>query len=95
MSSESVFQQINYFNADWITIVQELSTSNLSNSIQHLNTEDALNLFVKTIGDICIKNAPLKKTKTNKYLSFLQASKCSNEEASKTKNVLQQTGFQS
>ena len=48
--SESVFEQINFFKADWDTIVQEIIASNLSNSIQHLHTEDALNLFVKTIG---------------------------------------------
>ena len=59
--SESVFEQINFFKANWNTIVQKISASNLSNSIQHLHTEDALNLFVRTIGDICIKNAPLKK----------------------------------
>ena len=70
--SESVFEQINYSKADWITIVQELSTSNLSNSIQHLNTEDALNLFVKTIGDICIKNAPLKKSKKTSISCFFK-----------------------
>ena len=38
----SVFEQINYIKADWNTM-QELSSSHLENSIQHLNTEDALN----------------------------------------------------
>ena len=66
--SETVFEQIHFFKADWNTIVQEIITSNLSNSIQHLHTEDALNLFVKTIGDICIKNAPLKKSKKRVFL---------------------------
>ena len=51
--AESVFEQINFFKADWDTIVQEIITSNLSNSIQHLHTEDALNLFVKTYADRC------------------------------------------
>ena len=65
----SVFEQIHYFKADWNTIVQELSSYNLENSIQHLNTEDALNVLVKTIGDICARNAPTKKCK-NKNISL-------------------------
>ena len=65
----SVFEQINYFKADWNTIVQELSSSKLENNIQHLNTEDALNLLVKTIGDVCARNAPTKKCK-NKNISL-------------------------
>ena len=69
---ESVFKQINFFKADWNTIVQNISASNLSNSIQHLHTEDALNLFVKTIGDICIKNAPSKKSKKTSISSFFK-----------------------
>ena len=70
--SESVFEQINFFKADCDTIVQEIIASNLSNSVQHLHTEDALNLFVKTIGDICIKNAPLKKSKKTSISSFFK-----------------------
>ena len=70
--SESVFERINFFKADWNTIVQEIIASSLSNSIQHLHTEDALNLFVKTIGDICIKNAPLKKSKITSISSFFK-----------------------
>ena len=65
----SVFEQINYFKADWNTIVQELSSSKLENSIQHLNTEDALNLLVKTVSDVCARNAPTKKCK-NKNISL-------------------------
>ena len=59
--SETVFEQINFFKADWNTIVQEIIASNLSNSIQHLHTEDALNLFVKTIGDISFVTNGLHK----------------------------------
>ena len=70
--SESVFEQINFFKADWDTIVQEIIASNLSNSIQHLHTEDALSLFVKTIGDICIKHAPLQKSKKTSISSFFK-----------------------
>ena len=71
---DSVFEQMNnnYFKADWNTIVQELSSSNLENSIQHLNTENALNLLVKTIGDICARNAPTKKCKNKNISSFLK-----------------------
>ena len=70
-----MFEQIKFFKADWNTIVQEIIASNLSNSIQHLHTEDALNLFVKTIGDICIKNAPLKKSKKTSISSFFKLQK--------------------
>ena len=70
--SETVFEQINFFKADWNTIVKEIIASNLSNSIQHLPTEDVLNLFVKTIGDICIKNASLKKSKKTSISSFFK-----------------------
>ena len=70
--SETVFEQINFFKADWNTIVQEIIASNLSNSIKHLYAEDALNLFMKTIGDICIKNAPLKKSKKTSISSFFK-----------------------
>ena len=93
--SETVFEQINFFKADWNTIVQEIIASNLSNSIQHLHTGDALILFAKTIGDICINICPFEEIEKNEYFFFLQASKGSDEEASKTKIVLQQTGCQS
>ena len=96
--SESVFEQINFFKADWNTIVQEIIASNLSNSIQHLHTEDALSLFVKTnldhLGHMYQK-CPFEEIEKNEYFFLLQASKGSNEEATKTKNVLQQTGCQS
>ena len=72
LSPSSVFEQINYFKADWNTIIQELSSSNLENSIQHLNTEDALNLLVETVGDIGARNVPTKKCKNKNISSFFK-----------------------
>ena len=91
--SESVFEQINYSKADWNTIVQEISTSNLSNSIQHLNTEDALNLLVKTIGDICIKNAPSKESKKTSISSFFKHRKALMRKRRKLKMCFNKQGF--
>ena len=50
----SVFEQLNFFKADWNTITQDISESNLVINMQQLNTEDALGLFIQSIGDICV-----------------------------------------
>ena len=60
----SVFEQLNFLKADWNTINQDISESNLVINMQQLNTEDALGLVIQSIGDICVNNAPMKKCKS-------------------------------
>ena len=40
--------------------------------MQQLNTEDALGLFIQSIGDICVNNAPMKKCKSKSISSFFK-----------------------
>ena len=68
----SVFEQLNYFKADWNTITQDISESNLVINMQQLNTGDALDLFIQPIGDICVNNAPMKKCKSKSISSFFK-----------------------
>ena len=68
----SLFEQLNFFKADWNTITQDISESNLVINMQQLNTEDALGLFIQSIGDICVNNAPIKKCKSKCISSFFK-----------------------
>ena len=66
----SVLEQLNFFKADWNNVTQDISDSNLVLNMQQLNTEDALGLFIQSIGDICVNNAPMKKCKSKSISSF-------------------------
>ena len=88
----SMFEQINYFKADWNTIVQEISSSKLENSIQHLNTEDALNLLAKTVSDVCARNAPTKKCKNKKISLFFKHRKVLMRKRRKLTNKISKHG---
>ena len=64
----SIFEQINFFKADWNGINSDIMTANLTEQLECLPIEESLNCFMKAIGNICAKNSPIK-TPTHKQIS--------------------------
>ncbi len=73
---KTVFEQVDYYKADWAQINASLAEADIVNDIVDLDAESAFLKFTQTVGNICYHVSPKKDSNSTKLSKFLKHRKC-------------------